>query len=328
MANPHIRILAEQPYWTVSDANKMPVSIASLQAHYGPEHKTFTDKDGNQRSYYGASFKKPQDMTTLTDLVTWFPSAPNFAFYLHDDQEFAVVDVEPKATLETKQKLLKLPWLYAETSMSGNGYHLLIPYPTTLLDIFPDAYKPSIKADDNTYEVHLAHWLTFTGNVVEKDDDWGTVSVTIGLSELFQQQKPLSSISIGNAKAIEDPENNIKDFSKLVHSLCASMRTYNKTPAHFNYDMSRFDMSMLSFMTGKFIQLAGTTDKFNVSDYTVSEIATIVGTAVHKYQQSAGLDRNKYYERRDGMPFLVWRAHVAVTTRLQEMKISPKPDSN
>lgn len=319
MQNEHLRLLADQPYWTISDANKMPVSIASLRAHYGPRQLMFKDKDGNERAYYGASFKKPEDMETLHGLMKFFPSAPNFAFYLHDDGEYAVLDIEPSATDDIKKMMLATPWLYAEKSMSGKGYHILIKYPTDMLRIFPDAHKPTLKSDDSTYELHLAHWLTFTGDVVEKDDTWGTVSMTSALTDLFRAQKVSAKVTIQGMEPIEDPEDSIPKYAAICHALCSQMRYYGKRLADFSYDQSRYDMSLLYYMTRQFIFLSNNPDApFDIRDYTISEIATIIGMSVHHYQAEAGLDRKKYYETRDGLPFLIWRAYTAATNCLTE----------
>lgn len=203
--NPVIREFGQRRLWTISDIEKMPVSMDAL-LNYGDRR--------------GASVYNPKDMLTLDELVTFMPDATNNAFYLADDGRYAIVDIEPAATQQCRDIMLSMPWHYAEVSMSGKGLHLVIDYPHDLLAAYPNARKSTLKHDSGTYELHLRHWITFTRNVIEPDEKWGTIPIEKALVYLFAQQRPayVAKAAMGERNLRSDM-GETPDYAALIRQL-------------------------------------------------------------------------------------------------------------
>ena len=113
LETPALEKLAANPRWAVSTPNKMLLAVRDYC------------ETGAVR---GASCHIEEDMCTLWEIAEMLPSAPNAAYYLNQAlDDYAVFDVESKASAELKRSILRLRWSYAEMSMSGQGLHLLIP---------------------------------------------------------------------------------------------------------------------------------------------------------------------------------------------------------
>lgn len=212
--NPNIRELAAAPRWSISDVNKMPLSMYGMA----------------RNKYYGASTAKPEDMWTLDQIAEHYPDAPNAAFWLKSkDCGYALIDIEKTCPVETREILCYgLPWYYAETSLSGLGIHLLVDRPVDLLAKYPDAAKAAIKAHDGTFEVLLNHWVTFTMNPIssgprtEPVPEYADRAAAL-LDELFASMKPVAThdFTIGNY------EDAMARFSRIERCyLERDLRTY------------------------------------------------------------------------------------------------------
>lgn len=245
--NPAIRELGREKAWTMSTSAKMPVSqYALLSCH----------------EIRGASIYSPEDMLTLDELTRHWPDAANNAMYLRDHGRYAIIDVEPTATDRCKEIMLSLPWLYAEVSMSGKGYHIIIEYPESLLQQYPNARKSTSKHQSGTYEMHLQHWITFTRRVVPKTKSWGTISVEEALGPLCSQQKAPIVVHSERTALIERRDvGSTPDPNLCMEGLPTwwvgwangSGQLYLHTPRHTEGDLSKRDFRFAMFITYRFI---------------------------------------------------------------------------
>ena len=324
--NPVIQELSDIPRWTVSDEDKMPVSINSLLQHY-QYSSTYGDGKGGKRNYYGASSRKPEDMVRLIRLLNIMPKAPNNAFYLDNDHTYVVLDIEPKASAEQKRQFMALPWKYAEVSMSGHGIHLIIDYPTRLFQAYPQANRPTLKSPDSTFELHVAHWITFTRNVIARDDTWGTQDPIKLLRPLFEAQSRTVSTSVLDTTLIENPDEEIPHFAEMMTDIKRIMATYTKTPTSFENDWSRYDFSVATKMVRGLAFISATEKRYLLPELTYEQIASTIYYGLDWYMTASGHDRKKHHELRNGNPFLYVRACSATDAWLEGTDIKLREES-
>lgn len=160
--HPVLAALGRRRRWTISwhldhdkeSGGKVPLDMVALMS---------------QRRVRGAF---ATDATCLVDLPTiraFAPDAPNHAFWLDAAVDgVCVVDVEPDCPPVMAHLIAGLPdALYREVSMSGRGFHLVVPLPATLAG-FPHLVGRSVLREPHGwYELLFRHWVTFTGRVVD-----------------------------------------------------------------------------------------------------------------------------------------------------------------
>ena len=151
--NASVQMLAGHSRWTVSDKDKTPINTRELMT---------------TGRIWGAHEISDDCLVTLEELKGFLPNATNNAFYLKAQIDgLLVLDIEKTCPPEIAAKLLGISdTLYSELSMSGKGYHLLLPLPSNFWD-FPIATgKKVLKEEHGYYEILLDHWVTFTRNEV------------------------------------------------------------------------------------------------------------------------------------------------------------------
>ena len=116
MTHPVTAQIALSPRWTISEpGTKKPLDLRGfLLDGHGP---------------YGAQFPDQRCLLTLSELRDFAPNPINCAFRLEAGLDgLLVLDIEPSCDPVIAEGFLsRLPWLYAEASMSGRGAHLLMP---------------------------------------------------------------------------------------------------------------------------------------------------------------------------------------------------------
>lgn len=241
--NPTIRKIAEKPKWTISTGDKVPLDMFEFQTKHVVR---------------GAAFEIEGSTMTLEQVDGIFarqgvPS--NHTFYLDVmDDELVVLDVEPNCPDEIKRRLLKLPYLYGETSMSGNGLHLVFPKPKNFHDFEAASKKLALKGENKYYEILLLHWVTFTGNPIEPITAPNVNDQTT--FEAFYEKLAAVQTSTSNTEtpfdmgdiALEDIPHSDKLLELLVHA-----NPFNNTPAHYDNDMSRWELAWVRFKYEKML---------------------------------------------------------------------------
>ena len=305
--HPTIDKLAKLPRWTFSDPlTKMPVSVDGL-LHYEKR---------------GASCYQEEDTTTLKNLVDLAPNVPNHALYLQNRAaDVAILDVEKTATQQTRDTLMALPWLYAETSMSGHGLHIVIPYPSELLERYPNAQRRTLKAPDKTWELHFEHWVTFTRDMIEPGPTWGTVSFDEALEPLFAAQRPIEHY-VASVAIFDDPDTQVKDYRVLKARAKDVCKNYQKTPEDFANDMSSYEFGMASTVAFRLLvemQQRGETLAQITADKRPEQVTFIIEQAMKEYFSQEGLSRDKHDSPRGEMTWLQGTISKALNSHLDRM---------
>lgn len=173
-ANPHIRRLGGQRLWTVSDSSKRPVDlVTTLDNMAHPARRCPRCGETDCRIVHGAQVTEASSqLMTLPELTGRLPRAANAAMHFDWSLEHCVVlDIEPQCPPQVTDQLLRLvtgsadcpqpPALYSELSMSGLGYHVLLPLPAGFTAAGGDQ-RSVIRHPMGWFEVLLHHWITFS----------------------------------------------------------------------------------------------------------------------------------------------------------------------
>lgn len=290
-ANDDVQALAKECRWSVSDRDKMPINMRALMS------------GGELR---GAHEITPECLLTLEELTTVLPTAANNAFYLRGRVDgYAVLDIEPSAPPELAQELLALPSLYTERSMSGNGYHMLMPLPDNFWDHPGATAKKALAGPDRYYEVLLEHWVTFTRAALPRTP--GQERCGLGPAQAWEDlyaglaahvtESPTSGLDISATKPVIPNEALI----------LASMTTAGtkRAPAGAGEDMSAYEFSVLGTMRRQMMLcIAAFRTAYPDTSYGPDEYAWLL------YEAAVAVlpHREKHDSTRNGMPLLFDRA--------------------
>lgn len=172
--------LANQPIWTISNKDKLPIdpqtSLAQRfsPAKYQPQLAAHELEKTGHTQYWGNAAHDPEHTLVTLDQLFAEPKTPPHAYALHlrETDHFMVIDAEKDFDPKIKPLLRYLPYVYAEHSRHG-GYHFIVPIP----DIFyndpiyqtvplKSTYKIGTTLDDHSgVEIFFYnHYLTFTEN--------------------------------------------------------------------------------------------------------------------------------------------------------------------
>jgi hypothetical protein len=295
--NPIISAIADIPRWTVSDNEKVPINMRELMT---------------TGRLWGAHEISAECLVTLDDMTSFLPSAANNAFYLRAQSDgFLVLDIEKTCPPDVARDLLRIPNLFAERSMSGKGYHLILPLPANFWD-FPIATgKRVLKEEHGWYEILLDHWVTFTREVIPatelppQDFEPGAWERLYEKLAMGAVEAPTSEFDI----SAERPD--IVRGDQILELM--TRRPLEKSIDDFNGDASRFEFSVLGVLYGR------------LSPILVA-IADAEPDAVHDesvkswliYEAATRLlpHREKHDEIRNGMPLLLNAAVALVARRM------------
>lgn len=292
MENPTIQRIAGNKRWTISDKNKMPIDMYMLM---------YRD------TINGAAFNNELSLVSLDELYRFIPNMANFAYYLSAlTDRIVVMDIEPKCPDEIKEKFTKLPALYAETSMSGRGIHLVFPLKEELILKYPAiSTKTAIKEEHGWYEILLEHYVTFTGKQLPhtpldmsnpdatKEFDTVFVNLAKNIREYVRSDTDIEEL--------KDVETTYTD--QILESLLwYSRQNYKKTPEDFFGDMSRYEFSYLSWLFTRAKDILNITKIKKDHKYSDSEIAWLM----YKTAQEFLPYREKHDEERNGLPWLLF----------------------
>ena len=286
--NPLIQRIKNISKWSVSDKNKRPIDMHKLK-DYG--------------EIRGAEFTDDRSLMTLTELCDFMPDATNHAFYLDALTDgFVVLDVEPKCPDEIKQKMLSLPYLYGEVSMSGKGLHLVFLLPECIND-YPAALKKIVfKEENGYYEILLNHYVTFTRRAITPYFNIPDKSNENAFIDLFRQmaseQKEVHRDDV-YVNGMEPKDIPMQGF--ILDML--SHQHYRKTPKDFAGDMSKYEYAHIGFLyyNLKMLLKVDMIQKENYN-YTEQEKAWLL----YYVAQDKIPYRAKHDELRYGLPWLLY----------------------
>lgn len=280
--NPFIQQIAMNPKWTVSDSNKCPIDMHDWQY---------------RGIVSGALAQGPPSLVNLNDLCKIIPSAANHAYYLDAMEDgFIVLDIEPKCPDDVKTELLKLDYVYGEYSMSGKGYHLVFPLPDYFKEYPVAQTKIVLKEEHRWYEILLAHYVTFTRNMLPPAS--GGKSLEPLFRKLCSEQKTVERTDIDVSSLKPDA---IPDY-EVIMSVLRNCQ-YKKTQADFNDDPSTFEYGCAGFFHVRLCRVLETSViRKNKHEYTDNEKAWIL----YQCLQEKLPPRAKHETERDGLPWLLY----------------------
>lgn len=298
--NPFIRTIAGTEKWTVSTKDKMPIDIKDL---------------AYRNRLHGATFNNEISLGTLDFLHQTIPEAANYAFYLDAlEDNFVVLDIEPKCPDDIRQSLTDMPCLYCETSMSGRGVHMVFRLPEDILNQHPDArQKVVFKENHGYYEILLNHYVTFTANqipaVIGEDDT--------EFRKLFEQMASHQKLTVKadiNAELLETVDAPHADL--ILNILRNYKGMYKKTLADFNDDNSKYEFAYIAYLNYRLGLLTDIPSLKQQHEYTDSEKAWFLYTVATEYLPS----RPKHEEQRNGMPWLYYLAFEVIAHNKNDEK--------
>ncbi len=297
-----IKKIAEKQLWTINtgrvDKNgktlKKPLNIRRL---FGEEIK----REDNTK-YDNPLAHHPYDCCcyNLIELYEKFEKhtkgiPPNVVFWLNSLQDNIVVaDIEPNASEEVKKYFLEMDYLYGERSLSKKGYHLIFKAPDAYNPRFMGhVQKPVLKDDEISVEILQQHWVTFTGDIIPKNNN-----PTKDFYEYYESlTKKVDSYNDSDfVKEIKDKpieKEKIPRYKDLKYIL-DNIAQYQKEPEDFaetgEIDQSRFDFGACSYY---YHQAIHSLKQLNVS-YTDEQLASAVFYKVKEYL-TENYDRDKYH---------------------------------
>lgn len=256
----------------------------------------------------GAFATDEQCLMTLEELRAAFPGAVNNAFYVNAQiDEVLILDIEPDCPADVRDELLALPALYRETSMSGKGYHLIMPIPSNFGD-FPIATgKRKLQHEKKWFEVLIEHWVTFTRNPI---------------AEVAESSSGLTWEEVWADLAIEAKEVTARDFDlaserpevPMMDAVVASVvagRSYGKTLADFHGDHSRWEFGLLGYYWNRLE--AASRQAWVIQMHTWSDSDRV--WALYEVAQRVLPERDKHHEQRSGLPYLLYAASTLASQR-------------
>lgn len=318
--NPHITRMGVSPRWTVSTTK----SAEGRRSKFPLDMRCLLDGGTSQSgeplapgTIRGAWSTDEECLVDLEELTTRFPRASNAAFYLRTSADsYVVLDIEAKCPPEEAARLLSVPGaLYAETSMSGNGYHLLMPVPANFWDYPAATSKRVLSHPQGWWEILLEHWVTFTRHPVPADrldKLGGPPAQPPTWEQLWAELAANAQESLATDIEVSAQMPEIPWAENLITWITAE--PHGREPADFHHDMSRFEFAVLSVYLHRLDQM-------------LESIPFPPGTDTSAFDDSARTwliylaasrtlpPRAKHSEPRGGMPFLLYRATAMVAER-------------
>lgn len=301
---PQIAAIADDEVWTVSDKNKRPIDIKALK---------------REGKIYGARQHNGECLMSLHELRQFLPNAANttlaLSVHAHD---FLVLDIESTCPPQIARQFIEtLPWTYAEVSMSGKGYHLILPVPDNFAEFPFAADKTKLQEENRHYEIIIDHLITFTrkpipthpaspGDTSESRAAWMDLYASLAQHASERQEVVFDVSEIR-------PRIPFRDQYLTMAAAFIERHPYPRQPDYFSNDMSRWEFGYLSY-----IQLKIRDALYNLTphadltpqDYTNEMIAWMM------YDLALTLipHRPKHDELRGGLPYLLARCQQNVAS--------------
>jgi len=276
-----IKSIANNPKWTVSDINKVPIDMFSYEYRH---------------QIHGALFTDERSLITLPHLCELIPNAANNAYFLDAIADgFVVLDIEPKCPALIKKQLLKLPYVYGEKSMSGKGYHLIFPLPKCMSDYPIAQTKLVMKEEHGYYEILLNHWVTFTRNQIALSTHKTQFSALFKQMAAAQKETIRQDVNIDGIKP-----DNIHRYDQIISMLLD--QTYTKTADDFYGDLSKYEYATIGFFYWKLKKMMEVIKNQDTHVYRDNEQAWIL----YVIAQEKIPHRDKHDTARNGLPWLLY----------------------
>ena len=293
-----IKDLKDVPHWTIT--HKEPKDKAlHPQFDKAPLDLNILMREGRPSP---ARWKDGQRQWTIDEIENDFGLrlTPNLAFLLDTLRDnYVLLDIEPSCDETLKQKFVNSDWVYGETSLSGKGIHLLFKIPKNFED-YPVAMKKTVlRAKDGTYEMHLNHWVTFTGNQIEKPK-----IIETNIEEIFKDLATLAQETEVREMHYESESllkpKDIPMYDELFRLLTAIPIPFE--PEKHDNDISGTECSIIGRIQNSVLEKLTESPSFATNYYTEEQaIALIYYVAKHHIPH-----REKHDSLRNKMPWLLY----------------------
>jgi hypothetical protein len=319
--NPTIKRLGRNRRWAISgrlgddgeDKGKAPISMTPFV------HPTLYSWEPHVPVFGNSA--QPHQMVTLDELCELVPHAANCAYRVNEPFDGVIVlDIEKDVDPALRERLLACDWVYGETSMSGQGIHLVVPTPQDMRSRFPEAMTKTVcKLFSGTVEVLLDHWVTFTRNVIERPADHGTASLTDILAPEMERMRNVSVDAV-DVSALEPDSAGYRTSLPLFQgSYNEPDPRYRRKLEDYDNDVSRMEFALF-MRVAKYVALSAKafagTSGIVLSD---SELVWIVYRIAKQHLEW----RPKHDELRLGVPYLLNQAQRAY--ELARMETEDRP---
>lgn len=310
------QVLGPRAIWTVSDpTSKMPIDIRHLlDGCHGCTHS------GPVR---GAWARDERVLVTLDELTAGLPTASNCAMFIDaPSQGCVVLDIEKTCPTDVCDELLAIGALYAETSLSGKGYHLLLPLPASFNELTVAASKAVLKGPHGWWEILQSnHFVTYTRNPVPTpvsttvdQDLWDRVWRSVA-----EDANATPIVTYDSVDIDERPQHEWYD--SVLKTLIARSRFFGRTLDNFEHDHSRYEWAYAQHIYNNLIQLRVSPHEISIpSGDSIPMNTIVVDETAASWLIYETLDhylehRPKHDETRGGMPLLLNLATRVVVTR-------------
>lgn len=286
--NPMIQEMSMKPKWTFSK-DKIPMDMFAFL---------------KLNKFEGCQTMFENSMVTLPELLAAIPNISNHAYYLDCYEDgYVCLDIEKTCPDDIKAKLLKTDYIYGETSLSGQGYHLFYPDADFITDYPIAADKIVLKEEHGYYEVHRCHWVTFTRHTLKKSS--GEEDFYAFYEQLCKEAKESARTDFDTTK--QQPEIPLLDDIEGYMTGC--LDGYQKTPEDFNNDLSKFEFGYFGYLYIRLYRLLEST-KFQNETYDNNQRMWILYLLGKDHIPSP--HRKKHDEFRAGLPWFLYLSREVV----------------
>lgn len=314
--NPTIQGLGEESRWTVSSLDPISVTSMSGESYLLPAKSPLDARElithGRVR---GAWATDSRCLLTLPELNDAIPNLTNNAFYLIASiDDVLVLDIEPSCPKELRDQMLSLPYLYRETSMSGKGYHIVMPIPDNFYDFPAATNKLKLQHEKKWFEILINHWITFTRTPIPES--------SIELSETSTKDQShrdgpswedlyasLAANANETASAQFDVDLTMPElpFAEQAVELM-TRRRYPKSTEDFSGDISRWEFGVMGYLHSVLKTFLTVPSVARARDWNDSDKSWLLYQAARQVIPH----RLKHDEIRNRMPYLLYRAMTMV----------------
>lgn len=309
--HPFIQSIADTKKWSITQpTNKMPIDMFEIA----------------QGKITGCSPDTPHSMTTLAKTVDIMESIygqvpTNHAFNMNTDEDgFILLDIEPACPPHIMRKFLKLPYIYAEKSLSGKGIHMIMPILPEYRQ-YPAVLKlQKMQEPHRYYEIMFDHWVTFTRDMLKPANPDADDSF---YHEIFKElaEKQIEKTTEDLEFEMDDDHNvevsDIPGADEIIAYATNGANEYKRTLKDHNGDASTFVFGM----SGHFYSIMSKLMKVSSikklgHEYTPQERTRILYAII----KDRVPDRPKNHERRGNTTWLMAQCQRMVSNRLGQEK--------
>lgn len=299
--------MKKKSLWTVSSTKtKMPLDL-----QWFIQHKDTPD------AIRGAKYLDHRSLGTYQELEDAIPNHITATYYYNMNvEDYLFLDIEPKCPEHIRNHLLQLPYVYGELSMSGKGYHLLIPKPKNIND-YPDALvKVQLQEKHGYYELLVNHYATFTGNKIPLPTKINDFTEALYKS-LAQDAVATKSIQLMDSELTDlDDTPYAQQIIELV-----LRKPFDKSPEDYkevdDYGRpkkgSKYEFGLMNYYAHR-IYNRSKLDVFKDHEYTDQELLTILYHIVkNEIDHRAKHDEIRHDSQGNPISFLLWRCNAAMS---------------